>query len=224
MKSFDEKWEEIHSSNAWGKYPTENVIKFIARNYYQHENRKDIRILDYGCGAGAHTWYLCKENFSVWAFDGSKSAVEKTINKLKEFYIKNTNVQIDIMDGADLSYEDSFFDCVIDSGTICANTLENIYKMYSEIYRVLKSKGKLLSTSFSINTTGYNLGEQIESNTFKNISKGPFAGGWTHHFYTKGELEKILKEVGYENIIIETMTLEDGDNFSEMFIVKAEKL
>lgn len=33
-KSFDEYWEEVHSKTEWGQYPTEHVIRFIARNYY----------------------------------------------------------------------------------------------------------------------------------------------------------------------------------------------
>ena len=36
-KSFDEYWEEVHSKTEWGQYPTEHVIRFIARNYYNTE-------------------------------------------------------------------------------------------------------------------------------------------------------------------------------------------
>ena len=54
-KSFDEYWEEVNSKTEWGQYPTEHVIRFIARNYYNRE-RMNTRILDFGCGGGAHTW------------------------------------------------------------------------------------------------------------------------------------------------------------------------
>lgn len=30
MKSFNEEWEQIHQSMEWGKYPSENVIRFVA--------------------------------------------------------------------------------------------------------------------------------------------------------------------------------------------------
>ena len=83
MKSFDNEWEKIHASQEWGKYPSENVIRFIARNYYSKDRLK-TRILDFGCGAGSNTWYLAKEGFDVYAFDGSVSAVEKTKKRLKE--------------------------------------------------------------------------------------------------------------------------------------------
>ena len=52
MKSFSEEWEKIHSTQEWGRYPSETVIRFIARNYYKTEREK-IKILDLGCGAGA---------------------------------------------------------------------------------------------------------------------------------------------------------------------------
>lgn len=48
-QSFDQTWEEIHKNQSWGKYPTEHVIRFIARNYYSQERSK-IKILDFGCG------------------------------------------------------------------------------------------------------------------------------------------------------------------------------
>lgn len=54
MKSFDESWEKIHAQREWGKYPSEHVIRFVARNYYKND-RKATKALDVGCGAGANT-------------------------------------------------------------------------------------------------------------------------------------------------------------------------
>lgn len=62
-KSFDQSWEEIHAKRIWGGYPSEHVIRFVARNFYGVQNRDCVRILDFGCGAGAHTWYLVREGF-----------------------------------------------------------------------------------------------------------------------------------------------------------------
>lgn len=45
MKSVSEEWEKIHSTQEWGRYPSETVIRFIARNYYKTEREK-IKILD----------------------------------------------------------------------------------------------------------------------------------------------------------------------------------
>lgn len=99
MKSFSEEWEKIHSTQEWGRYPSETVIRFIARNYYKTEREK-IKILDFGCGAGAHTWYLAREGFDVYAFDGSKSAVDKAEKYLEADGYKN--VHFAVMDGAEI--------------------------------------------------------------------------------------------------------------------------
>lgn len=125
MKSFSREWEKIHSTQEWGRYPSETVIRFIARNYYKTD-RTMVKILDFGCGAGAHTWYLAREGFDVYAFDGSKSAVEKAKKYLAaDGYEK---VHFDVMDGAEIQYEKNFFDCVVDSVCIYANTTQNIKK------------------------------------------------------------------------------------------------
>ena len=52
MKSFDNEWEKIHSTQEWGQYPSESVIRFVARNYYRVPDRKQLKFLDFGCGGG----------------------------------------------------------------------------------------------------------------------------------------------------------------------------
>ena len=76
MESFDTIWETIHSKEEWGKYPSEPVIRFIARNYYKLD-RSSVKILDFGCGAGSNTCYLARVGFDTFAFDGSRSAIGK---------------------------------------------------------------------------------------------------------------------------------------------------
>lgn len=186
MKSFNEEWEQIHQSMEWGKYPSENVIRFVARNYYK-KDRGHIRILDFGCGSGANTWFLAREGFDTYAFDGSKSAVEKAKAHLQAEGL--FNVHFDVMDGTEILYENSFFDCVIDNVCIYANRLEHINEMFANVYRVLKPGGKLFSTCFGTGTTGYGEGEQIEKNTFCNIKRGPLADRVVVHFFSEDELK-----------------------------------
>lgn len=164
MKSFSEEWEKIHSTQEWGRYPSETVIRFIARNYYKTEREK-IKILDFGCGAGAHTWYLAREGFDVYAFDGSKSAVDEAEKYLEADGYKN--VHFAVMDGAEIQYEKDFFDCVVDSVCIYANTKQNIQNMYKEVYDVLKTGGKLYTSCFGTKTQGYGTGNALRMGLMK---------------------------------------------------------
>lgn len=99
-KTFDNKWEELHKERAWGEYPSEDVVRFVARNYYDKE-RASIKVLDVGCGQGANTWYLANEGFDAYGFDGSKSAIIKARKRLNE---KNLNAELIVADAADLPY------------------------------------------------------------------------------------------------------------------------
>ncbi|MCI6033938.1 class I SAM-dependent methyltransferase [Fusobacterium varium] len=221
MKSFNKDWEKIHQDNVWGQYPSEDVIRFIARNFYSFNDRSKIKILDYGCGAGANTWYLSREGFDVYAFDGSISAVEKTKQKLNK---DNLKAELIVADALEINYKNNFFDCIIDSAVIYANTVESIKRMYLNIFNILKSNGKLLTTGlFTTNTSGYGTGFFLEENTFKDVENGILKNRGTAHFFKKDEIYNILNMIGFVNIKIGTIKRIEDEVITEYFIVSAEK-
>ena len=220
MKSFSKEWEEIHRNQEWGKYPSEQLVRFIARNFY-NKDRKNIKILDFGCGAGANTWFLAREGFDVYAFDGSESAV----NRAKEYLNKDgyNNVHFSVMDGTELDYASDMFDCVVDNVCIYANKKVHIEIMYKEVYERLKKGGKLYSACFGEKTDGYGTGKYIEDNTYENIEKGPLEGRAIAHFFTKDELNETLEVSGFHNIIIDEMVYTDNGISIQMLTAKADK-
>ncbi len=220
MKSFSKEWEEIHRNQEWGKYPSEQLVRFIARNFY-NKDRKNIKILDFGCGAGANTWFLAREGFDVYAFDGSESAV----NRAKEYLNKDgyNNVHFSVMDGTELDYASDMFDCVVDNVCIYANKKVHIEIMYKEVYERLKKGGKLYSACFGEKTDGYGTGKYIEDNTYENIEKGPLEGRAIAHFFTKDELKETLEVSGFHNIIIDEMVYTDNGISIQMLTAKADK-
>lgn len=216
MKAFDETWEEIHKNRGWGKYPSETVIRFVARNYYKIVPRSSVRILDFGCGGGAHTWYLAKEGFDTYAFDGSESAINNT-----KIYLEKEGLSADlrVLDGINIDYDNEYFDAVIDNVCIYANTLENIKAMYREAYRVLKQEGRIFTSVFASETLGYGTGELLEMNTYRNITEGKLAGRGIVHFFDNEEIRQILMEVGFKNLVVDSFTYEDCGSFVSMYIV-----
>lgn len=220
MKSFDETWEEIHATREWGQYPSGPVIRFVARNYYR-EQREKIKILDFGCGGGSHTWYLARERFDTYGFDGSASAIKRVQKRLDS---EGLQADLRVRDALELDYGQNYFDCVIDSATVYSNTFANIVSMYQGIYKVLKRGGKLFSISFSKDTTGFGSGEQVgEENTFRNIKEGSLAGRGTAHFYEKQELIEVLEKTGFCNIVVDVLRFTDAGSVVEQFLVQAEK-
>lgn len=222
MNTFDEKWEEVHRNKKWGMYPAEETIRFIARNYY-NSDRKNIKILDMGCGAGANTWYISREGFDTYAFDGSLSAVKKTIS-----YLNTENLKAEIIqcDAADTQYEDEFFNSIIDGAVIYANTLKGIKSILKEMNRILKRGGKIFSTGlFNQKTTGYGTGECLEKNTYRNLACGPLKNIGTFHFFSEEEIKFLWEEAGFKNIKIDSITRTDNNKESTIsfYIVEAEK-
>lgn len=217
--AFDETWEEIHKETEWGHYPSETIIRFVARNYYK-SNRSQVKILDYGCGGGAHTWYLAREGFDTYAFDGSKSAIEKLKLYLEK---EKLSAHLSVMDGVSLDYSDCTFDAVIDNVCIYANRYEDIKKMYKECYRVLKCGGKIISTVFSKTTFGYKDGVEIEKDTYTDITVGRLAGRGTTHFFGREEIEKIITDAGFTDIAVDTIDYTDGGDRVGMLAVIATK-
>ncbi len=220
MGSFDRNWEKVHQEREWGKYPAESTIRFVARNYYSSPKRCKVKILDFGCGGGATTWYLAAEGFDTYAFDGSITAVEKTRQLLEAHNVK---AALRTADALDTEYENETFDAVIDCVCATLNTLGNIKKIYSEIFRILKPKGKLFSTSFTADTTGYSTGEKLEENTFRSITEGAIFGHGIVHFTTREEITAMLSEIGFKNIAVDTLRYTDRGNIISQPMVTAER-
>lgn len=198
--SWDSTWEKVFQEREWGNYPPEELIRFIAGNFYQAEDRESIRILDAGCGTGASTWYLAREGFSAYGIDGSRTAITLAEQRLKAEGLK---AEFAIGDLVKLPYPDEYFDGVIDIACVECNTLTNIKQIIREIYRVLRFGGKFFSMAVSVGSYGYGEGDRIERNTFTNIKVGPYNGQGKIHFFTEPEIRRLLASNEFKNVEVE---------------------
>lgn len=202
-----------------GVYPAEHIIRFIARNYYSKE-RSQIKILDFGCGVGAHTWYLSREGFDTYAFDISQTAIEKLQSRFEREMLK---AHILSADGMNMPYENEFFDAIIDNVSIQSNRISDIKVMYSSVYSKLKTGGKFITVVFGKETTGYGTGKEIEAGTYEGITKGCLQGVGCRHFFEKSELKEILEMIGFKNIELEFITYSDRGNIVNQLMAVGEK-
>lgn len=217
-----ESWKQIHESRDWGEWPSIDVVRFISRRFPGNQNQ-EYKILDFGCGTGANTWFMARKGFECYAFDCSESAIKKAEKKIAGEKVNGT-VHFSVADGAALKYADEFFDCVVDGACIYCNTIDRIMHIYEDVYRMMKPGAYLYSTMFSIGTTGYQTGTEIEKNTFSNLTEGPMAGQGTIHFYESSEeIKEILETVGFSNIEIDTTKYTDCGNVIEYYMVSCVK-
>lgn len=179
-------WNKIFEDNEWGKYPPEELVRFIARNFYQYKNKQDIKILEIGSGTGANIWFLAKEGFDVYGIDGSEIGIEKTKTRLNK---ENLKAKLYIGDVMKLPFRDNIFDGVIDNECIYANNYKDSKIIMNEVYRVLKPEGLFYSKTFMVGTYGYGEGKKLEEekNTFYDIEEGGLRSGYGIVRYTDEE-------------------------------------
>ncbi len=153
-------WEEIFSKKEWGKYPSESVIRFIARNFYNTKDRNTIKILELGLGTGANLWFCAREGFKVSGIEWSKTGVERFRARLKEENLSTQIEQIEIGDYLEKldNFKDESFDAVIDVASLCCNDREKTRQIFLKAFKKLKVGGKFFSTALGRGALG-SLGE-----------------------------------------------------------------
>ena len=173
-----------------------------------------------GAGGGAHTWFLCREGFDVYAFDGAPSAIKET-----EQYLQRENLHADlkVRDAVCLDYNVSFFDCIIDNVSIYANMLINIESMYSECYRLLKPNGKILTVVFGKETDGFGTGQKLEEDTYQKIDNVNLAERGIIHFFDNESIRGLLSEIGFNNIQVDTIEYTDRGVKIQQLVCSAQK-
>ncbi|WP_322923966.1 class I SAM-dependent methyltransferase [Paenibacillus campi] len=165
--SWEPVWEEVFSKKEWGKYPAEDLIRFVARNFYRAPNRADIKILEVGSGTGTNLCYMAGEGFTVYGIDGSAKGVSIAQTRLKnDPAIDEQRTHVIEGDMISLPYETEFFDAVIDIESIYTNRWENTVHILQEIHRVLKPNGKFYSKHFAEHTEGDGTGEYVDRHMY----------------------------------------------------------
>ena len=215
------KWDGIYKKHEWGKYPPEELIRFVANNYYHMEDRTRIKILEVGCGTGANIWYLCREGFSVWGIDGSKAGI-----KIAEKYLKAEKLKavLSVGDFVELPYPKEYFDAVIDVYSIQHNKLIKALKIFSEIYRVLKNNGKFFALIRATGSEGfYKLGDEVEKGTYENVAYGSKNVGLLH-FYSDTELKKFLRDFKELKIDYVIRSINNREYKTKHWIVECKKV
>jgi SAM-dependent methyltransferase len=109
------------------RYPSEHLIRFVARNYFGAPDRSKVRFLDIGSGRHANNTRFLEDNgFDVTAIDSSQHALAHIHAAIH-----------------DLAFVWDSFDCVVDHNTLCHVE----HPPMEEIKNWLKPGGKFFSVA-----------------------------------------------------------------------------
>lgn len=188
--SWDSAWETVFQNNEWGKYPGEDIVRFVARNFYKSPVRADVKLLEIGCGPGANLWFMAREGFNVTGIDGSPTAIERA-NKRLNAEVPEWNGAVEVGDMINLPYADEEFEAVLDIEATSTNSFENTQKIFVEAARVLKPNGLMYIRTFATGTWGDKTGIELGHNTYK-PSEGPMSNQGLTRFTDKEDIEQLL--------------------------------
>jgi 2-polyprenyl-3-methyl-5-hydroxy-6-metoxy-1,4-benzoquinol methylase len=218
--AFDKTWEKILKNQNWGKYPSEDIIRFIASTFNSATDRSKLRVLDLGCGGGAHTWFLAREGFDTYAIDGSQSGIKQAKVLLNQDRLV---ANLAVGDFTRLDYPEAYFDAIIDSLSIQHNPMQNIQDIHRQIMTLLKPGGSFCGVMSNTLTSGWNDAEKLEENTYKNFKSGPIQKDLLVHFFTESEVLELMS--GYEEVTLERIirTVNRGEDQYGYFVTTGRK-
>ncbi len=189
--SWDSHWEKVFSSNSWGRYPPEELVRFVARHFFPVPDRGQVRLLEVGCGPGANIWFMAREGFDVRGIDGSHTAIERARERLKGDRLEGVLVLGDIVNLRDHFLADHF-DAVIDVACLQHNDIRSIRAILDSARHVLKPGGLIFSMMVDTECYGCGTGRQVEPGTFVEVSAGPCTGVGLCHFFSLEEVRSLF--------------------------------
>lgn len=219
------QWDHVFASRNWGRYPPEELVRFVARTFRGPAQRQGLRVLEVGCGPGANLWYLAREGFEIAGIDGSAHAIEQARERLRDEGLSRAAPPFDLRVGnfATLPWPDDLFDLVIDIEAISANSVPVIRSVVPEILRVLKPGGWFFSKMFGPKTSGILSGSLIDPQTSENPSEGALAGVGVIHAFAEDEIRRELAD--FTDLKLDWVHRSDGNGGLEVFewLVQARK-
>ena len=142
----------------------------MARNFYARP-RRQVRILEIGCGPGANIWYLACERFQTFGIDGSAVAISLARKRLSS---EGLRADLRVGDISELPYRDEYFDAVVDLACLSCNPLKEAETILAEARRVLRPGGKLFSLAFT-DKTFIGKAKDLGGRSYKRVKEGPLA-------------------------------------------------
>tara|TARA_Y100000294_G_C8554789_1_gene336767 strand:- start:948 stop:1601 length:654 start_codon:yes stop_codon:yes gene_type:complete len=212
-------WDKIFRLKEWGRYPSENLIKFIVKNFY-HLKRSEIKILEIGCGPGANIWYLSREGFNSFGIDISSVAINKAQKRLEEDQL---TASLKVGDVSKLPYESGTFHAVIDNACLYNNDKKKTRIILEEIKRVLKPQGLFYSQTFSDDIYKGRSFTRLNELEFKDASDGVFGCGEFFRLANKASIEELYDDLFTINSISKIQQIDDVLRLSYMIVVAQKK-
>ena len=211
-------------------YPNEELLRFFGSYYFSlaPEARRQVRVLELGCGSGANLWMIAREGFEAHGIDLSQEGLLLCEQMLRKWGA-SANVKQGNMTALD--YENEFFDVVVDVFSSYCMPEKEFDQFLDEVKRVLKVGGRFFSYHPSKDSKAFSDPEparRIDASTLDGIRRltSPFyPQDYPFHFIHPHEFATMLVHRGLKVLRNERIgrTYRDGVEYFEFVSIHAEK-
>ena len=216
-------WDDLHKQERFKPvYPWDHVIRQVFVQFSRdNDRRKNMRMLDLGCGAGRHVIFMAREGFQAYGTDFSIAGVHSA-----QEWLKSENIPA-VVKQAEMSvqpFPDNFFDGIICAGVLYYNDISGIKKTIAEIHRILKPQGKVVLIIRTTDDYRYGRGRKIEENTFQLDIDNTNENGMIMHFFDDSEIPEFFKQFNVITLEKTETTFSNRKGKNSDWIVVVEKI
>jgi tellurite methyltransferase len=161
---WDSQWNDPEARKGW-EIADGRIQKSLESMLSRHPGsveRKKIKILDIGCGAGRHALLLSDAGFDVYACDASEASVTLVDGALSQRGMEDRVLKAGM---AALPYESETFDWVIAWNVLYHGSFFDLVTATGEVRRVLKKGGRFEGTFISKRNAHFGGGISIDEHT-----------------------------------------------------------
>ena len=220
--AWDSTWEKIYRSTGYNRYPSEEVIGFVLRNFGGRQDRHAVRILELGCGQGANLWFLALEGFDTYGIDAAETGIKLSQQVLGAMQL-SAELTVGDIENLDRIYPASFFDAVIDMGCLQHNLLPMQSKILEQIHGALKPGGKMFSRMMQEGTYGDGLGVLVAPKAYKDIQEGPLRGWGLIQLCNYKDVTALFDRFSEVHVEESLRSVNDRKNWAKRWVITATK-
>ena len=194
--SFSQEWEETYKKKLHQSiWPWSDLISYVMR--YSRPTRRDFRVLELGCGAGANIPFFKKLGAQYFGIDGSRSVIKMLKRRFPD--LRNNLIVGDFTKKIPFRGK---FNLVVDRASLTHNTTKVIIECVNRlILPKIKVGGKFIGIDwYSTEHDDYKCAgkNKIDKYSASNYTEGQFGGLGVVHFADQKIIKKIFKKFKFE--------------------------
>ena len=218
LHSFDKQYSEGYGC----VYPESHIIRFYVRvltHGFGIDGSGRQRLLDFGCGRGAHALFFKSKGFDVYGVDIAESAINKCREIMPDI---QDNFKIISPNPSSKSFFDVKYDVIVANQVLYYLSDSDFHKLLQSLYEQLKPGGVFFATMIGSSHHLYNYASIYHDGLYKVIPDKRLSGksSYINFVHSDKELEEKFKcfkkeHVGYYDMIL---CNDEGSDYHYIYI------